>query len=34
MAGREPEFLDWPDVKEGEIFSEMAVGCNDTQSHN
>jgi hypothetical protein len=30
----EPEFLDWLDVKEGEIFCVMGVGCNDTQSHN
>jgi hypothetical protein len=30
----EPEFLDWLDVKEGEIFCVMAVGSNDTQSHN
>ena len=30
----EPEFLDWLDVKDGEIFCVIAVGCNDTQNHN
>jgi hypothetical protein len=26
----EPEFLDWLDLKDGEIFCVMAVGTNDT----
>ena len=30
----EAEFLDWLDVKDGEIFCVIAVGCNDTQNHN
>jgi hypothetical protein len=30
----ETEFLDWLDVKDGEIFCVIAAGCKDTENHN